>query len=982
MARIIIAVVALGLCAVCALGQSVSEGRFGQAVGSGERYAVASQNPVYTVMPLTVEGWAKFSTKSAYNILAANEPKNSVTHWEVFAERGTGRLSAYLPGYKTPEVKSDVDVVDGRWHYLAMTCDGVVARLFVDGREVGAAKLEKKFSYPDVGPLTFGHIEGVETTRDAVIDEVRISRVVRAIERVPEGPFVADGDTVGLWHFDGDGKSPYPDASTTKNPAVLRARGSISAAGAPTVVGGRNRWMEMDFGPFFTSTLVLPMDRANLAYKGVSVRLGRGALRSQKSEAGSQKGEGMAVCFDEETLRVVGGWVGGFVKIFPTREGLAQPMDADGRVVFSTKPGLGWARGEKGDFSDPRPDRMGLLPAEAGVYKGLYLNGERVIFSYAVGATDVLESHDVEQVAGMTAFVRMWEIGPADQQLVARVVDVPDVVERAGLHGSGEIVTRKDGSVIVVLVTGPGTMGNATVASSEAGRITVSIAPRAEPIRVKVEVWAGAKDQLERFLKGHADPALAPLDLGALTKGGPGRWGAPLVTKGVVGTGTGPYVVDTLTAPEENPFKSFLRFGGHDFFRNGDMAVCSVSGDVWVVSGIDEKLEQLKWRRFATGLHQPLGLRILDDQVYVLGRDQITRLHDLNGDGEADFYECFNNGCKVTTNGHGYATNLETDPEGNFYYTKCADNTAFGGTVVKVSKDGKYAEPYAVGLRNPNGLGISPSGFITEADNQGEWVPASRIDYVEPGKFLGFKPSAHDAPATDMGRPICFLPQNVDNSSGGQVWVTSDKWGPLKGSMLHTSYGAAGLIHVMMEKAGQTWQGGVVRFPLKFETGIMRGRFSPADGQLYVCGLRGWQTAGVRSGAVQRVRYTGRPVYMPTELHVYRNGVALTFATPLDRESAADAGNYSALRWTYKWTGDYPSRHYSVKDPKKQGYDTVEVSSAKLSKDGKTVFLEIPEIAPVLQQQISMNVRAADGGEVKWEVYETIHELGGEYLEK
>src|SRR4029450_1094563 len=103
------------------------------------------------------------------------------------------------------------------------------------------------------------------------------------------------------------------------------------------------------------------------------------------------------------------------------------------------------------------------------------------------------------------------------------------------------------------------------------------------------------------------------VDLRTLTKGGPARYPEPVITRGVLGTGDGPYVVDTLTPPVENPWKSFLRFGGLDFFSNGDCAVCSVSGDVWVVSGIDEKLQQLKWRRFATGLFQPLGLRIVDD---------------------------------------------------------------------------------------------------------------------------------------------------------------------------------------------------------------------------------------------------------------------------------------------------------------------------------------------------------------------------------
>ncbi len=243
--------------------------------------------------------------------------------------------------------------------------------------------------------------------------------------------------------------------------------------------------------------------------------------------------------------------------------------------------------------------------------------------------------------------------------------------------------------------------------------------------------------------------------------------------KGSIGNESGPYAVDTLTAPDDNPWKSYLRFSGLDFFANGDAAICSISGDVWIVSGIDDKLDKLTWRRFATGLFQPLGLKIVDDVVYVIGRDQITRLHDLNGDGEADFYENFNNGCKVTTGGHEYCTCLETDPQGNFYYTKCGNPTEHGGSMLKVSKDGSKIEVYASGLRNPNGMAISPEGIISTSDNEGEWVPASRIDFVKPGQFLGFVPMAHGPTPNHPGFPI-WIPHSIDNSSGGQVWVTSD----------------------------------------------------------------------------------------------------------------------------------------------------------------------------------------------------------------
>src|SRR6185369_5512256 len=128
----------------------------------------------------------------------------------------------------------------------------------------------------------------------------------------------------------------------------------------------------------------------------------------------------------------------------------------------------------------------------------------------------------------------------------------------------------------------------------------------------------------------------------ALTKGGPARWEQVLTTQGTLGTEDGPYAVDTLTAPEDNPWHSWLRFGGFDFFADGtSAAICTWSGDVWIVKGIDGALGKLTWKRFATGLYQPLGLKIVDGTIYCTCRDRIVRLHDLDGDGEADFYESF-----------------------------------------------------------------------------------------------------------------------------------------------------------------------------------------------------------------------------------------------------------------------------------------------------------------------------------------------------
>ena len=91
--------------------------------------------------------------------------------------------------------------------------------------------------------------------------------------------------------------------------------------------------------------------------------------------------------------------------------------------------------------------------------------------------------------------------------------------------------------------------------------------------------------------------------------------------------------------------------------------------------------------------------------------------------------------------------------------------------------------------------------------------------------------------------PLCWLSHgDYDNSGGGQVWVTSDKWGPFQGELLHESYGRSSLFLVLRDQVNGTDQGGVVRFPLKFTSSCMRAHFNQKDGQLYIAGLSEWQS--------------------------------------------------------------------------------------------------------------------------------------------
>ncbi|MCI0746671.1 MAG: hypothetical protein L0Y58_14820 [Verrucomicrobia subdivision 3 bacterium] len=713
----------------------------------------------------------------------------------------------------------------------------------------------------------------------------------------------------------------------------------------------------------FSGTVRSSYPPGNTTMKGLVIKLG--------------EDEKTFVCYDTDLLRMSLAWTGKFLNFENYQREVVHPKPPSvaGTPLFGTKAVPGWA--SAGSFADPRGKRQGPLPRDWARYRGLFRHGSSVILSYTVGETELFEMPTVESIDGETVINRVFHIGRSLQPLSVLIAEV----ETAQGAASATTAMLEDGTNRIVAAVAGGVPDTGWEISE--GRMILKIPARANPASFHVSIWKGAKeraDDLARKLVRKVEM----VDLKSLTKGGPSRWAEPVVSAGKMSTNNAPYVVDTLSEPVPNVWGTRAFFGGFDFFADGRAAICTFHGDVWIVSGIDEGLEKLTWRRYASGLFQPLGLKVVDGKIYVTGRDQLTRLHDLNGDGEADRYENFNNDVVVTDNYHEFALDLHTDRAGNFYFAKAAPwppnvESPHQGTILKLPKDGSRLEVFATGFRAPNGMGLGPHDEISISDNQGHWMPASKLNLVKKGGFYGMMQAAHrDPKPSEFDKPICWLPMGADNSSGGQVWATGGQWGPLEGHMLFTSYGRGTLLYVMTEEVDGVTQAAMVKLPLKFNTGVMRGRVNPKDGQVYLCGLRGWQTDGLREGGLYRVRYTGKPAHLPVEMHVAKNGIQITFAVELSAAEATSAANYDIEQWNYKWSADYGSPELSPADPKAKKHDKVEVSGVTLSIDKKTVFLEIAEIKPVDQMRIKFRISAADGTPVVHEIYNTIHRVGGE----
>ena len=705
-------------------------------------------------------------------------------------------------------------------------------------------------------------------------------------------------------------------------------------------------WATMDYGPSLMNTYEVGEPGPNIAYKGIAVRLDPGP-------GGVSRGSRWAL-FDHDTMRLAAAWTGaGFIDwkgIHFNGEHQIHPHIV-GEVQVANPPGPGWADPETGRFDDPRMTgrdgrHYGPLPRPWAKFKGLYAFGDQSIVSYSVGSADVLEAFGAEidpEHPESVVFTRTLEIGPSPKELLAQLA--PSGVAVALVGDSRAELVSADGFSLL------------RVPASDASTL--------------VKVLMAKRDSLDGFAKSSP----APRSLRPFTVGGPRRWPETLATDVLMGTNDGPFAVDTFGLPDPNPWNAQVRMTGFDFAPDGRSAfACAWDGDVWRVSGFDQPEHRLTWQRIASGLFQPLGLKVRDGEVFVTCRDQLVRLRDLNGDGETDFYECFNDDHQVTEHFHEFAMGLQADAEGNFYYAKSGRHALPAlvpqhGTLLKVSRDGARTEILATGFRAANGVCLNPDGTFFVTDQEGFWTPKNRINLVEKGGFYGNMWGYTDVTDTSdaaMKQPLCWITNEFDRSPAELLWVTSDRWGPLKGSLLNLSYGSGKIFVVPHEVVNGQAQGGMCALPIPpLPTGVMRGRFHPTDGQLYACGMYAWAGNRTEPGGLYRVRYTGKPADLPVGLKAKGNGIEVTFTNPIDPASARDAHNYEIQAWGLLRSKNYGSDHIDE--------HSVQTRRSSLLRDGKTVRIELADPEPTRGMEIKYRLKGTDGRAIAGTIHNTIH---------
>lgn len=387
------------------------------------------------------------------------------------------------------------------------------------------------------------------------------------------------------------------------------------------------------------------------------------------------------------------------------------------------------------------------------------------------------------------------------------------------------------------------------------------------------------------------------------------------------------------------------RIGGIDFIDRDHMIICTwdASGSVYILKNYNtQDPKSIEVKQIAQGLAEPLGIKVVDGEIYVLQKQELTKLIDTDGDGIIDVYQKVCDSWNVTDHYHEFAFGL-VYKDGSFYATLATDlgsefkDVEDRGKVVRISKDGSEIEFIAEGFRTPNGIAEGPDGALYVADNQGNWIPTSKIVRVEKGKFYGFKHADWER-VKDYKEdpPLVWLPHGEISNSPSQPAILNI--GPYKDQMIHGDVTHGGIKRVFIDEVDGVKQGAAFRFIQGLDAGINRTVWG-SDGNLYAGGVGSggnWRHEGRLWYALHRFNYNEKITFEMLAVRAKSNGMEIELTEPIGADEILAANDFEVQQYYYEATDQYGGP--------KLGEQTLKIVSADLSEDRKKIFLEIEGI--------------------------------------
>ncbi|HWC88679.1 MAG TPA: hypothetical protein VG433_03470, partial [Pirellulales bacterium] len=437
---------------------------------------------------------------------------------------------------------------------------------------------------------------------------------------------------------------------------------------------------------------------------------------------------------------------------------------------------------------------------------------------------------------------------------------------------------------------------------------------------------------------------------------------APALAAELTPTEADYYKIIALDIPEG----VVLEAGSSEMLPDGRLAVSSRRGEIYLVDNpLADDPSQVKFHRFAHGLHEVLGLAYHDGWLYATQRGELTRLKDTDGDGKADLFETVADGWEIGGDYHEYAFGSKFDKDGNLWIVLCltgsfSSDAKFRGWCLRITPDGKVI-PTCSGVRSPGGIGMNAAGDMFFSENQGPWNGACSLKALPPGKFVGHpagnrwfeSESLGPAPAepksgsrmmveakriAELEPPACYFPypKMGQSAAGIACDMTGGKFGPFENQLFVGDQSHSTVMRVDLERVQGHYQGACVRFREGFQCGCLSLLMTP-PGSLIVGGTsRGWGSRGTKPFSLERVVWTGQVPFEIEHMRLTQDGFELEFTAPFDPRTAADPKSYDLSTYTWIYQSSYGSPEVDSTHPT---IDKVDVGA-----DSRSVRLHVNQL--------------------------------------
>jgi hypothetical protein len=446
------------------------------------------------------------------------------------------------------------------------------------------------------------------------------------------------------------------------------------------------------------------------------------------------------------------------------------------------------------------------------------------------------------------------------------------------------------------------------------------------------------------------------------------------------------YTLTDLRPPGFQP-----QVSGMDWTADGRLVITTwggsdqTLGEVFIVSNVTGATspDRVTYKKIAGGLKEPMGVAVVDGTVYVSQKHELTELRDTNGDEVADEFRT------VATwpfggNFHEFAFGLLY--KGGYFYANLSVAIDLGGattvpqpapnrgTSIKVNRRTGEVTYVAGGLRTPNGLGWGPDNELFVTDNQGGYLPASKLVHIQQDRFFNhYMTPAGPFDDNPVTKPVLWMPQNeIANSPSMPVLL---KKGQYRGQFLIGDVTYGGLQRAYLEKVHGEYQGVVFRHTQGLESGITRVTIGP-DGAIYVGGLGAggnWGQEGKLQYGLQKLTPNDNNTFDMKTMSATQNGFKIEYTRPLSTATIQNINRaYRVEQWRYAPTPQYGGP--------KVDEETLNVSAVKVSNDRKTVTITVDGLLPgrVVHLRSPRPFSAANGQEL-WstEAWYTLNAIPG-----